>query len=301
MRSLEGRWRQVVGITAATCVDRLYNTLVPHSVPAVPACGGAPRRTLAARWGVWCLAAIAAAAPAAAWGPDSQVTIAREAANLAPPDLQRQLERHADRLREGALAPFRGTAPERHYRNRDAGALEVAILEETRAAIAAIRQPAPFEEIVYRLGVLGHYVADANNPLNSSGDDAEEARYFADYLRYSQSAERRFALVFYAGEPAVESENDVRLLVLRALHRGRKVYPLVGAEYRRIGFGSGVGRFDDRSTAFGVAAVSFSHAVSDLARVLRYVWLQGGGADPRQEMWSAERPRLLLLPRTADR
>ena len=242
-----------------------------------------------------------AAAPAAAWGPESQVTIAREAARVAPPDLQRQLERHAKRLGEGALAPFQGTAPERHYRNRDTGALEVAVLEEVRAAIAALRQPAPFEEIVHRLGVVSHYVADANNPLNSSGDDAEEARYFADYLRYSQSAEKRFALVFYAGEPAVETENDVRLLVLRALHRGRQLYPLVGAEYRRIGFAQGVQRFDDRSTAFGVAAVSFSHAVSDLARVLRYVWLQGGGADPRQEMWSVERPRLLLLPRAAGR
>jgi hypothetical protein len=242
-----------------------------------------------------------AAAPAFAWGPESQVTIAREAARLAPPDLQRQIEKHAPRLREGALAPFTGTAPERHYRNREGGSLETAVLEEVRTAIAMLRQPAPFEDVVRQLGVVSHYVADANNPLNASGDDAEEARYFADFLRYSRSAEGRFALVFYAGEPAVETENDVRLLVLRSLQRGRQLYPRVGAEYRRIGFASGVNRFDDRSTAFGVAAVSFSHAVSDLARVLRYIWIQGGGADPRQEMWSASRPRLLLLPRAAGR
>ena len=271
--------------------------------PAPPARIAAGRRLPGVRH-LACLAvavATAFASPAAAWGPESQVTIAREAASLAPPDLQRQLEKHAARLAEGARAPFQGTAPERHYRNRSGGSLDSAVMEEVRAAIAALRQPAPFEDVVYRLGVLGHYVADANNPLNASGDDPDEARYFADYLRYARSAEGRFALVFYAGEPMVETENDVRLLVLRALQRGRQLYPLVGAEYRRIGYGSGTARFDDRSTAFGVAAVSFSHAVSDLARVLRYVWLQGGGADPRQEMWSASRPRLLLLPRAAGR
>lgn len=279
---------------------------MPCEQPVSAAAGGRSRPSRARRLPVRLAGSILAAAaaltsPAAAWGPESQVTIAREAASLAPPDLQRQLEKHALRLAEGARAPFQGTAPERHYRNRSGGSLDSAVMEEVRGAIAALRQPAPFEDVVYRLGVLGHYVADANNPLNAAGDDPEEARYFVDYLRYARSAEGRFALVFYAGEPMVETENDVRLLVLRALQRGRQLYPLVGAEYRRIGYGSGVARFDDRSTAFGVAAVSFSHAVSDLARVLRYVWLQGGGADPRQEMWSASRPRLLLLPRAAGR
>jgi hypothetical protein len=246
------------------------------------------------------LAAALASPPAAAWGPQSQAAIAREAARLAPPDLARQLERRADELRAGALAPFTGTAPERHYRNRESGSLDRAILEETRAAIAALRTPGSFDEFARRLGVVAHYVADANNPLNAAGDDPEEGRYFADYLRYAQSAEPRFALVFYAGEPAVESEEDLRRMVLRALARGRQVYPLVGREYRRIGYGSGVAGFDDRSTAFGVAAVGFSHAISDVARAFRYIWLQGGGADQRQGLWATSE-KLVVLPRSAGR
>jgi hypothetical protein len=237
-------------------------------------------------------------APALAWSPQSQEAIAREAARIAPPDLARQIGKRPARLREGALAPFSGTTPERHFRNRDKGSLDRAILEEVRAAIAALRRPAPFDEIVYRLGVVAHYVADANNPLNASGDDREEARYFADYLRYAQSAEPRFALVFYAGEPPVDSEEALRRMVLRSLARGRQLYPLLGSEYRRIGFASGVGGFDDRSTAFGVSAVSFSHAVSDVARAFRYIWLEGGGADPRQGLW-ASRERVVVLPRSA--
>jgi hypothetical protein len=240
------------------------------------------------------------AAEAGAWGPQSQAAIAREAARLAPPDLARQLERRAEPLRAGALAPFSGTAPERHYRNRESGSLDRAILEEARAAIAALRTPGSFDEVARRLGVLAHYIADANNPLNAAGDDPEEARYFADWLRYGASAEPRFALVFYAGDPAVESEEDLRRMTLRALARGRQVYPLVGREYRRIGFGSGTAGFDDRSTAFGLAALGFSHAVSDVARAFRYVWLQGGGADPRQGLWASSQ-KLVEVPRSAGR
>jgi hypothetical protein len=257
------------------------------------------RRRLAA--GLAALAATALPAlPAHAWGPQSQAAIAREAARLAPPDLARQLERRADELQAGAIAPFSGTAAERHYRNRNAGSLDRSILEETRAAIAALRRPAPFDEVVRQLGVVAHYVADANNPLNAAGDDPEEGRYFADYLRYAQSAEPRFAVVFYAGEPAVDSEEDLRRMVLRSLARGRKLYPLVGGEYRRIGFAPGAASFDDRSTAFGVAAVGFSHAVSDVARVFRYIWMQGGGADRRQGLWASSE-KLLVLPRSAGR
>lgn len=239
-------------------------------------------------------------APLAAWSPSTQVSIARTAARLAPPDLARQIERRPERFREGVLAPFQESAVERHYRNLDRGALDAVLAEEVAGAVAALRQPANFDEIVYRLGRVAHWVADANNPLNAAGDDPDEARYFADWLRYADSARPRFAPVYYLGEPSVTTERDVRLLTLRALQRGRGFYPRVGDEYRRIDFAPGTRGFDDRSTAFGVAAVSFSHAISDLARVLRYVWIAGGGGDPRSPLLtdagSATAGQILLLP-----
>ena len=71
---------------------------------------------------------------------------------------------------------------------------------------------------------------------------------------------------------------------------------MVGREYRKIGFASGVGRFDDRSTAFGVASVAFSHAVTDVTLVLRYIWITAGGVDSRANL-PAGGKRLALLPR----
>jgi hypothetical protein len=237
------------------------------------------------------------AIPASAWTPGTQTAIAREAARLAPPDLARQIEKHKRSFEAGVLAPFQDSDPARHMKNPDgSGALDKVLYQEVDATVSAIRAHRPFEEVVRRLGQVAHYAADANNPLASAGTDPDEARYFLDYLRYAESAEPRFPLVFY-GVPRFLDNKGVKPILNEALRRGRELYPMVGREYRKIGYASGIGRFDDRSTAFGVASVSFSHAVTDVALVLRYVWLTAGGADDRTAVVNGG-TRLLVLPRT---
>ena len=238
-------------------------------------------------------------AAAMAWTPATQITIAREAARLAPPDLARQIEKHRRAFEAGVNAPFSDTDAGRHMKNADgAGQLDLVAQSAVDSAIQAIRSHQPFEEIVRRLGVAAHYVADANNPLAVSGDDAEEGRYFVDYLRYAETAERRFPLVFYGLQPGLDGRRDVSTLIAGALRRGRGLYPMIGREYRRIGFASGIGRFDDRSTAFGAASISFSHAVTDVTLALRYIWLAAGGIDDRANL-PAGGTRLTVLPRAA--
>ncbi len=240
-----------------------------------------------------------AALPAAAWTPVTQVTIAREAARLSPPDLARQIEKHRRAYEEGVKAPFSDADPGRHMKNPDgSGQLDRAALEAVAAAIAAIRGHQPFEEIVRRLGVVSHFMADADDPLAASAADAEEGRYFADYLRYVETAEPRFPLVFYGVQPGLESQRDLSPLIAAALRRGREIYPMIGLEYRRIGFVSGLGLFDDRSTAFGAASLAFSHAVTDVTLALRYIWITAGGVDDRAHL-PAGGARLTVLPRAA--
>jgi len=252
------------------------------------------------RWagGLAVLLGIGLASPAVAWTPSTQTVIAREAARLAPPDLARQIEKHRAAFEEGVNAPFTDTDSSRHMKNADgSGQLDKVLAAEVAAAIAAIRGHKPFEEVVRRLGAVSHYAADANNPLAASGDDAEERRYFVDYLRYAETAEPRFPLVFYGLLPGLDGSRDLSPLIDSALRRGRELYPLIGGEYRRIDFASGLGRFDDRSTAFGVASVAFSHAVTDVALALRYIWLAAGGVDDRANL-PAGGSRLMLLPRS---
>jgi hypothetical protein len=240
---------------------------------------------------------LAGVSPLRAWTPGTQATIAREAARLVPPDLARQIDRHRRVFEEGAVAPFQDGDPARHMKNPDgSGSLDRVIQEEMARAIAAIQSHRPFEEVVRQLGVVSHYVADANNPLAASGLDVEEGRYFVDYLRYAESAEPRFPLVFYGVRPGLEEKKDVSPLLAETFRRARELYPLVGREYRRIGFGSGLRLFDDRSTAFGVASLSFSHAVTDVALVLRYIWITAGGIDERSNL-PARGTRLTVVPR----
>ena len=240
-----------------------------------------------------------AALPAAAWTPVTQVTIAREAARLSPPDLARQIEKHRRAYEEGVKAPFSDADPGRHMKNPDgSGQLDRAAMEAVEAAIAAIRGHQPFEEIVRRLGVVSHFMADADDPLAASAADADEGRYFADYLRYVETAEPRFPLVFYGVQPGLESQRDLSPLIAAALRRGREIYPMIGREYRRIGFVSGLGLFDDRSTAFGAASLAFSHAVTDVTLALRYIWITAGGVDDRAHL-PAGGTRLTVLPRAA--
>jgi len=243
------------------------------------------------------LLAAAAAAPAAAWTPATQTTIAREAARLAPPDLARQIARRERAYEAGVAAPFEDADPARHMKNEDgSGTLDRALEDEIAGAVRAIHDHHPFDEVVRRLGAVSHFVADANDPLATSAADPEEGRYFADFLRYAESAEPRFQLVFYGLPARLEGERDVRALLAETLRRGRRLYPLVGREYRRIDFASGVAAFDDHSTAFGVASLAFSHAVTDVASVLRYIWLRAGGGDSRSGL-AATGSRVVLLPR----
>lgn len=229
------------------------------------------------------LAVYVSPSAANAWTPATQVAIGESAATVSPPDLARQIERHHKEFRRGLLAPFTGTAQSAHEKNANgSGRLDQSVTQISERAIKAISVHRPFSEVVFELGRLAHFVADANNPLNSSNSDPDESVYFTDYLRYVDSARERYALVFYADGRDVQEADDLEKLIARSLERGRDLYPLIALEYERIGRVDGVELFDDRSTAFGVGSLAVSHAISDIAAVLRYVWLEAGGGDHRK-------------------
>ncbi len=241
----------------------------------------------------------ASIAPAAAWTPASQQTIASQAARLAPPDLYRQIVRNREAYLQGVADGFGERDPLAHAKHADGtGRLDQAIATAVDNAVRTITAHQPFNEICYRLGIVSHFIADANNPLNAAADDADEGRYYADFLSYLESAEPRIKLVFYGFRPEFDGGRDLPALVAEGLERGRDFYPLVGREYRRVDFASGAQAFDDRSTAFGVASLAYSHAVSDIAEALRYIWLEAGGIDTRRRIPVRGR-EVVRLPRNA--
>lgn len=238
--------------------------------------------------------ALAWPSAALAWTPDYQLTVAWEAARLGPRDLYRQILRNKGEFEAGVLA---APAPGACEKNADgSGDLDKTVAAAADGGVREIRAHRPFAETVRRLGGLVRCLADANNPLSTGSSDGEETRYAGDFDRYVESAEPRFPLLFYGLQPGLERGKDLAPLLTRTVERGRLAYPLLGLEYRRIDFGFGVARFDDRSTAFGVASVSFSHAVTDGALALRYVWLKAGGGDERSAL-PKDGERVLVLKR----
>lgn len=233
-----------------------------------------------------------------AWTPQAQLVITTEGAKLGPPDFYRQIEKHETSFKEGVLAPFGDTDPSRHYRNADGGGqLDLVIEVEAQRAIEYITSHRPFRDIVHQVGLVSYFVAAANNPLNTSATDGNEGQYYKDYAEYLESAVPRLPVVFYGLDNALDA-GQLGEFVNRSLERGRLFYPMIGTEYRRIGKLPGRLYFDDRSTAFGVSSVAFSRALSDVALVLRYIWIQAGGADRRAAPREAD--GLLLVVSRSD-
>jgi len=224
-------------------------------------------------------------APSNAWTPAMHVEIARQAAMIAPPDLLRQIRRHEKAFAAGLSASLAGRS-----HSDSGGALLSRVRSGSKAIVGAIESHQPFPEIVRELGRLAVYTAEANNPLKHSADDPQEAGYRTDYENYVGSAFPRFQVVFYGQGRDVRTEAALTRLLSETGRRSADLYPLLGHEYRRIGLIDGAirgaidakDRFDDKSTAFGVGSIVFSHAVSDLAAIYRYVWLRAGGADQRE-------------------
>ena len=228
-------------------------------------------------------AALLCLAPAAAhaWTAPSQYAIGEQAARLTPPDLYRQIVRHRVAFREGMVDPYRNGDPQDTYKLSDGrGRLDEAIKISSRHAIDAIRAHQPFREVVFRLGVVAHYVALANNPLYTDATDPQQGRWAQDFLNYLESTQPRVEVVFYGFRRDL-GPGHLEVLIRDTLKRGRALYPMVAREYQRVGYKSGIQAFDDRSIAYAVAALGYSHAVSDIAEVLRYIWLEAGGADRR--------------------
>jgi hypothetical protein len=180
-----------------------------------------------------------------AWTRASDQRIAKKAAALAPPDLRVIIEKFNPEYQSGLS----------HTITTD---VRTQIDAETKAAIHIVRANKPLSQLVEHLGVLAHLVADANTPARG------------DFEHYFERSQKKFPMVFYG----LDTNFSVPRYFERTLNRTSRFRPLIDSEYERAGSSSD---FDDRSTAFGVASVCYSHAVTDLVNLYYYIWKEAGG------------------------
>jgi hypothetical protein len=202
-----------------------------------------------------------------AWTRTSDQQIGARAAQLAPRDLRLIIDRFHTQYTAGidrALSEESADAHRAHLRDR--------IEKETAAIVNLLRTKQPMQQVVFRLGMLAHFVGDANNPWHVATDEELESSH-ADFEHYFERRMERFPTVFYGLDPhfALPQYLD------RTLHRTANFAPLMSEEYFRGGSRHTSSDFDDRSTAFGVASICYSHAITDIVNVDYFIWREAGG------------------------
>lgn len=200
-----------------------------------------------------------------AWTPAADHRIAISAARLAPRDLRLLLTRMQPQYLQGVDS---GLAEERTEQHREH--LRQRIESETTNIVRMIRTGQPMTEVVSRFGVLAHLIGDANNPFHIDARAAVDPAH-ADFEHYFEERMDRFPVVFYGLDPRLSHVLD------QTFARSAKLVPLMNEEYSRGGRRHTSNEFDDRSTAFGVASICYSHAITDLVDADYYIWKEAGG------------------------
>ena len=210
-----------------------------------------------------------------AWTNAADERIALKAAQLAPSDLRMLLETFEPEYKQG-LARARadeGGESHRYLVLSKKGRLRERIERESAAAVSDIRTGKPMRDVVQRLGVLAHYVADANNPFHLSDADNRLEPLHNDFEHYFERRLEKFPTVFYG----LDQNFRMNSYLDQTFSRTVEFYPLLSEEYFRDGAQRSSVEFDDRSTAFGIASVCYSRAVTDLVNIYFYIWRQAGG------------------------
>jgi hypothetical protein len=166
-----------------------------------------------------------------------------------------------------------GSETHRYFILSRDGRLRERIERETAATISMIRKGESMRGVITRLGSLAHLVADANNPFHIANDDPRLGVAQNDYEQYFERRMSKFPTVFYGLDPNFRPGTYFD----RTFSRTASFYPLLSEEYFRFGERRTSAEFDDRSTAFGIASVCYSRAVSDLVNLYYYIWRQSGG------------------------
>ena len=211
-----------------------------------------------------------------AWTRASDERIATKGATLAPPDLRLVLTRYDIAYKTGIARAESEEGNETHhyFALSRSGKLRERIEAETAKTISMLRKRESMTEVVERLGMLAHLVADANNPFHVSHDDPRLDPSHDDYEQYFERQLSKFPTVFYG----LDGRPNVAAIVERAVSRTQRLYPLMSSEYFPTGSEPRTSAdFDDHSTAFGVASVCYSHADTDLVNVYFYIWKEAGG------------------------
>jgi len=208
-----------------------------------------------------------------AFTPESRANITLQAFKLMPPSLRQQLNKHRKECLRGALDAMSGVGESQHSITENGKFLAEKISEQIDKIVSMIDRQEPFKNIVYEMGILSHYATDLNAPLSPNGDGKE---HYNAFYRFCFQKEKKIRIVFYGFSDPFLAQKDLAQFSENSLNRTLSHVPYVKDSFSRARNGSD-SEFDERSILFGIAALSYSHAVTDIARLWLYAWNESHG------------------------
>ena len=216
------------------------------------------------------------------WTPVVQQRIASVATHLLPDALASQLSKHSAELRAGAIAPLYAEEPTDYHELHADGSVGRAperVEQQVTKLVTMLHEHVPFKQVVYEFGVLSHYVADCAAPLASSAADPKEQLYTTELAMYIERNLKKYPPVFDGYFPFNSEPFNSKGYLQAVAHRANRFYLIIGQEFFPDENSELVSssRFDDRSPMFGIAQLSFNHAVSAVANIWLFVWREANG------------------------
>ena len=203
--------------------------------------------------------------------------VGRRALPWLPPDLARQVVRHEHDFLSGAAATTRW--PRSLHQSGGQSGIEATIQAQCERLAAAIRDRAPFAEVVAGLGSLAHLTADLNAPFLTAHTTDRHAQAFALYV---PTAAPRIPLVFYGLDRPMLSgaAGAIPTMLASSRSHAQDLAGYVREDLDRLGGPASWRLLDDRSSSFGVASLFLNHSATDFANLVSWIWLHAGGLVP---------------------
>jgi hypothetical protein len=183
---------------------------------------------------------------------------------LMPDSLRQILERRESWLKRGFREPGSPRSLDEARQSLDA-----ALADQARLLAG---QPL-FDDVVAGFGRIARSIWELNAWRRYTGDDPSAA-CFDDYEPYAERKGPLFVPVFYDYSPLLFEERRLDRYIETMQARNRNYTVQVMQLYRD---GGSSRTFDDRSPAFGLAALHYSHTITDIANLWLYCWREANG------------------------
>jgi hypothetical protein len=196
-----------------------------------------------------------------------------------PPALREILSVDINSLAEGAVAPFEFKDTENHFQhaNGEYGAAAAKADQEAAKLTRLIESGTEPDVVASQFGIVAHYVADANQPLHTSDADPKEKLYYAEFNKFIDGRLNEFPVVFYGYTLPLQEAPSIQEFLIQSAERANRLYFLIGDAFlQKGGKVRPASSFDNRSIPFGIASLSYSHAISDVANVWLLAWQRAG-------------------------